>query len=191
MSRRRMEAESVRDALLSVSGLLDQSRGGSLLPTKNHAYVNNTGQRGSISYDSNRRSVYLPIVRSGVYEVFQAFDFADPSTSNGKRIPTTVAPQALFMLNDDVVLRSANALAGTLLDRKDLDTPGRVRLAYRAALGREPSAEESKRSLMFLDRFEKDLNANPDKLDPPRRGRLAWRAYCQAILASSEFLYID
>ena len=59
--------------------------GGSLLPTKNHAYVNNTGGAGSVKYDQSRRSVYLPVIRSGLYDVFQAFDFADPSTSNGKR----------------------------------------------------------------------------------------------------------
>ena len=94
---------------------------------------------------SNRRSVYLPVIRSGLYDVFQAFDFADPSTSNGKRIPTTVAPQALFMMNDRLVLRCSDAMAGRLLARTDLDTPGRIDLAFRRAYGR-PAIEERNRS---------------------------------------------
>ena len=68
---------------------------GTLMTEKNHAYVNSTTRSGGTAYQVNRRSVYLPVIRSGLYDVFQAFDFADPSASNGKRIPTTVAPQAL------------------------------------------------------------------------------------------------
>ena len=82
---------------------------------KSHAYVNSTTKTGGMVYAVNRRSVYLPVIRSGLYDVFQAFDFADPSASNGKRIPTTVAPQALFMMNDQVVLKGSAAMARRLL----------------------------------------------------------------------------
>ena len=60
--------------------------GGTLLTDKNHAYVNTTSRPGGDRLRRNRRSVYLPVIRSGLYDVFQAFDFADPSTSSGKRV---------------------------------------------------------------------------------------------------------
>ena len=62
-------------------------------------------------YDFDRRSVYLPVMRSDVYAVFQAFDFADPSTASGERATTTVAPQALFLMNGKIV-REAVAPSG-------------------------------------------------------------------------------
>jgi Protein of unknown function (DUF1553)/Protein of unknown function (DUF1549)/Planctomycete cytochrome C len=188
-ARRRLEAEAIRDAILSVSGELDPAMGGTLLPTKNHAYVNNTGLGGGLNYDVNRRSVYLPVIRSGLYDVFQAFDFADPSASNGKRIPTTVAPQALFMMNDRLVLRCSEAMGRRLLARPDLDDRGRVHLAYSTAYGRPPLETEIDRASKYLRRFEGELEAQGSEAEARRR--MSWQALCQAIFASSEFLYID
>ncbi|MGE3820613.1 MAG: PSD1 and planctomycete cytochrome C domain-containing protein, partial [Isosphaeraceae bacterium] len=127
--RRRLEAEAIRDAILAVSGGLDRAMGSTRLNVKNHAYVNTTGatQRAAL-YDAGVRSVYLPVIRSGLYPVFQAFDFADPSVSTGMRDPTTVPSQALFLLNDGLVLRASSAWARRLLDRVDLDDAGRVQL---------------------------------------------------------------
>ena len=121
MSRRRLEAEAMRDAIVAISGDLDTSMGGSIMTFKDRQYVANTRARGGIDYDRSRRAVYLPVVRSSMYEVFQAFDFADPSTANGDRNATVVAPQALFMMNGSVVLRHTRMLADKLLARKDLD----------------------------------------------------------------------
>ena len=188
-SRRRLEAEAIRDAILAVSGELDATMGGSLLPTKNHGYVNNTGGAGSVKYDVNRRSVYLPVIRSGLYDVFQAFDFADPSTSNGKRIPTTVAPQALFMMNDRLVLRCSDAMAGRLLARTDLDTSRRIELAFQRAYGRPAIKREIDRAEDYLRRFDDELAA--EGVAPEARPRRAWQLLCQAIFSSSEFLYLE
>jgi hypothetical protein len=189
MSRRRLEAEPMRDAILAVSGELDLTMGGTLLPTKNHAYVNDTGARGSTRYDSTRRSVYLPVIRSGLYNVFQAFDFADPSASNGKRVPTTVAPQALFMMNDPLVLRASEAMGRRLLAEPNLDEAGRIRLAYLKAYARSPSEKETARASAYLRRFEADLDAN--QVASEARPVRAWQALCQALFAASEFLYLD
>ena len=189
MSRRRLEAEPMRDAILAVSAELDLTMGGTLLSTKNHAYINNTAARGATRYNSNCRSVYLPVIRSGLYDVFQAFDFADPSASNGKRIPTTVAPQALFMMNDPLVLRASEAMGRRLLAEPNLDQPGRIRLAYLKAYGRAPSEKETSRASAYLRRFETELEAN--QVVPEVRPVRAWQALCQAIFASSEFLYLD
>ena len=189
MPRRRLEAEAIRDALLAVAGELDTTMGGSAFTIKNHAYVNDTGSAGRMDYTSKRRAIYLPVIRSGLYDVFQAFDFAEPSASNGKRIPTTVAPQALFMLNDGVILRSSEAMARRLLDRPGLDMPARLRTAYLTAYGRLPTAKESERAETYLGRFELELVSQG--VDAKSRPLRAWQALCQAILASSEFLYLD
>ena len=117
-SRRRLEAEAIRDAILAVSGELDSTMTGHAHDrAKPRLRQLDDQELADTAYHVSRRSVYLPVIRSGLYDVFQAFDFADPSASNGKRIPTTVAPQALFMMNDQVVLECSAAMARRLLDR--------------------------------------------------------------------------
>jgi hypothetical protein len=188
--RRRLEAEAIRDSLLAVSGELDRSMGGTRLKTKSHDYVNSTGShQKSALYDINIRSVYLPVIRSGLYPVFQAFDFADPSTANGQRVPTTVAPQALFMMNDTLALRTSAAWARRLLGRKDLDDAGRVRRIFETAFGRPATDAEVTRTLDYLGRFDALLQSH-DVKDTERPAR-AWQALVQAILSASEFLTID
>jgi len=188
-NRRRLEAEAIRDAILTVSGELDATMMGTLMTVTNHAYVNSTVRSEGTAYSVNRRSVYLPVIRSGLYEVFQAFDFADPSASNGKRIPTTVAPQALFMMNDQVVLKCSATMAAQLLDRPDLDENGRIRQAYLAAYGRSPTDREIARASDYLRRFA----AAPASQGVACEARplKAWQALCQAIFAASEFIYLN
>jgi hypothetical protein len=188
-SRRRLEAEAIRDAILAVSGQLETTMGGTLLTEKSHAYVNSTTRTGATAYQVNRRSVYLPVIRSGLYDVFQAFDFADPSASNGKRIPTTVAPQALFMMNDKLVLRCSQAMARRLLDHPGLDDSGRIKQAYMVAFGRPPTDKEIARAKDYLRRFGSILESQG--VAPETRPLQSWQALCQAIIASSEFIYLN
>jgi hypothetical protein len=188
--RRRLEAEEVRDAVLAVSGGLDRAMGGTRLKVPNHAYVNSTGasQRGGL-YDVGVRSVYLPVIRSGLYPVLQAFDFADPSTSAGLRVPTTVPSQALFFLNDGLVLKASTSWAKRLLARPDLDDAGRVRLLYDSAYNRPPTAAETARALGYLGRFESLLAGRG--VPTTDRPAAAWSALAQAVLAASEFITVD
>jgi len=188
--RKRLEAEAVRDALLAVSGELESRMGGTRLATKNHEYVNSTGgTENGESYNSGIRSVYLPVIRSGLYAPFQAFDFADPSASNGRRIPTTVASQALFMMNSTVVLKSSAAWAKRLLARADLDDAGRIKHAFELAYSRPPTDAEIDRALDYLARF--DLLLKDRSVSDNDRPAQAWQALCQALMSTSEFLTID
>jgi hypothetical protein len=192
MSRRRLEAEEIRDALLSVGGDLDPTMGGSLLPTANHAYVSSTAsESGAGRYAKPRRSVYMPVIRSGVYDVFQAFDFADPSGPNGSRATTTVAPQALFLLNDTLILDEARALAGRLFNATTCEPEDRARVeaAYELAYSRPAAEAEVAAALDFLSRYETAIG--PREADPAVRRQKAWRGFCHALLASSEFLTVD
>jgi hypothetical protein len=188
-NRRRLEAEEIRDAIMAVSGDLDFTPGGSILTYKEREYVSDTEKRGGGDYERNRRAIYIPVIRSSMYEVFQAFDLPDPSTSNGDRNATVVAPQALFMMNGAVVLTHTRTAAEKLLARGDLDDAGRVRDAYERALGRPPSANEIDRALSFIAQVDRAMEGrNPD---PAKRHAFAWQSFCKSLIASNEFIYLN
>ena len=189
MNRRRLEAEAIRDAIVSLSGDLDLSMGGSILAFKDWQYVANSRTRGGIDYDRNIRAVYLPVVRSGMYDVFRAFNFADPSGTNGDRSATVVAPQALFMMNGSIVLRHTRLMADRLLERGDLDDAGRVRDVYERVLARPPNPGEVDRALTFIAQIDRALEA--DFPDAPERRARAWQSFCKALIGSNEFLYLN
>jgi mono/diheme cytochrome c family protein len=188
MNRRRLEAEEVRDAILAVAGQIDYAMSGTLLANANHTYVTSTASVRNVSYENNRRSIYLPVVRSAVYEVLSAFDFADPSTMNGKRAATTVAPQALFMMNSPLVLRETRALAESLCNEHSLDQPLVERL-YLRAYSRPPGNSETARVLEFLKRYSLEL-AGQNVATAEVRVR-AWQAVCRVVFASNEFIYLE
>ena len=130
---RRLDAEEVRDALLAVSGQLDRTIGGSLLKVKNRGYFFDHTSKDLTDYTSHRRSLYLPVVRNNVYDVLQLLDFPDPAVSSGDRIATTVAPQALLMLNSDLVMQSATDYATQVLSQEGTDDERLARI-YATAL---------------------------------------------------------
>jgi hypothetical protein len=213
MNRRRLEAEAIRDALLAVSGDLDTTMGGSLLTFKNRDYVTSTASQDKTRYDHNRRSVYLPVVRSALYDVFQAFDFGDPSTPNGDRATTTVAPQALFMLNSSLVQQQTRRLATALLAEAEggraegplppaasplppgddewqrTFRPGRVRRAYEKALGRLPTRRETEQALGFIRRLQGEWAVRG--ADETERRLRAWQSFCRVLIASNEFVNLE
>ena len=129
------------------------------------------------------------MVRSALFDVFQAFDFADPSTLHGKRETTTVAPQALFMMNSPFVAEQSLALADRLLADDQRTEAARISSAYELAYGRRPSEREIERMRQFVDRY---MNASgPYETDVLTRRRKAWQSMCRALLSASEFLYVE
>jgi len=185
---RRLEAEAIRDSLLAVAGTLDLTMGGAVLPVKNRAYLFDHTSKDVTKYDNTRRSIYQPIVRNNLYDVFQLFDFADPSVLNGNRATTTVAPQALFMMNSDIVAEASDRFATRLLAREDLDDAGRIALAFEEAYGRPVREEEIARSRRHLDQVSAALSESEP--DSTRRNLAAWSSLCQTILAANEFIYV-
>ncbi len=186
---RRLEAEAIRDSLLAVTGTLDRSMGGSLLHVKNRAYLFDHTSRDATKYDSRRRSLYLPVIRNNVYDVFQLFDFPDPAVPNGDRATTTVAPQALFLMNSAWVAGLCEHLAGTLLVAQGFDDAARVRLLYRKAYGRDATAQETARALALVRDVEGALA--PRESDVSRRRLGAWAALAQTVVSANEFIYIE
>ena len=186
-NRRRLEVEAIRDSLLAVSGRLENAMGGTLLPTPNRGYVTGTANNYPQIYNANRRSVYLPVIRSALYELYQVFDFAEPSVLNGKRDSTTLATQALFMLNSSLVADQSRELTQQLLAQPNLDDAARIRQAYLTCYQREPLPSETSRCLEFLNRLEA---AQPEAVPADRRS-VAWRGLCRALFAANEFLFVE
>ena len=189
MNRRRLEAEAVRDSILAVCGKLDYEMGGSLLGVENRKYVTSTRNVDPKIYQTNRRSVYLPIVRSALYEVLQAFDFADPSVLSGDRTHTTVAPQALFMMNSDFIMKHTNDFAEQVIHETHLDPSAKVNLIYERTFSRPATAKETARALNYLNQYRQDLKSieMPDE----EKEKRTWQSLCRILIASNEFLFVD
>lgn len=186
--RRRLAAEEIRDSLLAQGDNLNLHMHGQLMPDANRAYVAGLGSKEG-TYRFNRRSVYLPVVRSAVYNVFQAFDFAEPSVPAGKREATTVAPQALFMMNGEIVLAESRRMADNLLRRGDLVDSERVQTAYVQLYGRPAGDQEVSRGLDFVSRYETALVE--EKVTEPDRRPRAWQGLLRVLMAANEFVYVE
>jgi len=152
------------------------------LEYKDRQYVANTSKGGNVDYDRPVRAVYVPVVRSSMYQLFSAFDLPDPAVSNGDRDATVVAPQALFMMNGSVMLKHSKIMAERLLARADLDDAGRIREAYERAFSRPATGAEVDQGLTFVARMQEAWKGS--RLN-------AWQSFCKSLLASNEFIYIN
>lgn len=186
---RRLEAEAIRDAILAVGGALDKSPGGSMLHVKNREYFFDHTSKDMTNYDSRRRSLYLPVVRNNVYDVFQLFDFPDPAVPSGDRATTTVAPQALFAMNSDWTIKICDHLAESLLKKAVFDDSARVRRLTLLAYGREAADMEIAKAIALVREVDRALQEREPHLE--RRRLLAWSSLCQVILSANEFIYVQ
>jgi mono/diheme cytochrome c family protein len=187
---RRLEAEEIRDAMLAAAGKLDLGRPmGSPAQNLKVTEVRNDGAEAKRlekeALASQHRSVYLPLVRGITPQALEVFDFAEQGMVTGSRETTTVATQALYLLNDPFVRQQAKALAERMLQRKDLDDLGRITLAYRLTVNRPPTTNEMTRAKDYLTSYE---SAVPKQ--GPNSRIVAWASFCQAILASAEFRFV-
>jgi hypothetical protein len=189
-SPRRLEGEAIRDGMLSASGKLDPKR--PVASSIQKAPPVDIGRAARLldrfMGENNVRSVYLSVLRGGILPpMLDVFDMADNSQVTGSRETTTVAPQALFMMNDQFVLAQSHALAQRIAAERRAD-PARVDRAYMLALGRTPTDAERGRALKYIRDFAKDQESDPKKR--ARAEEDAWTSICQAIFASAEFRYL-
>ena len=182
--RRRLEAEEIRDSVLAVADGVDWQIGGQMMTSKNRDYVTKLN-----NYTVPRRSVYLPVLRSAVYDLFTAFDFGDPSVVQGQRSSTTVAPQALFMMNDVLVLSQSRRLAQLELAKSDHNDAQRVTDIYRRLYSRTPTDPEMSRALAFVPKYQATLA--DDNVPADQRIERAWQALVHVLLAANELVYVD
>jgi hypothetical protein len=125
-----------------------------------------------------------------MFDAFDLFDYSDAGVTNGDRATTTVAPQALFMMNSELVEQAALTVATKLLEQADVsDDAARTDQLYVRAFGRPAKPAEVARAQVFLDRFAQGLEATEP--DARQRRVRAWQALCQTLMASNEFVYIE
>jgi mono/diheme cytochrome c family protein/cytochrome c553 len=198
MRPRRLEAEVLRDTLLTVSGTLNLAMYGPAFraPIPADAMV---ARNLKDPYPKDipdgppvrRRSVYLFHKRIIPYPLLQAFDAPDAQQCTGRRDVTTVTPQALALLNDPFVRARAGEFASRLLQDAG-DNPARwVERAYRLALGHAPTEGETSAGVGFLARQSRARSARDPKMSAADARRLALTDYCQALFGLNELLYVD
>ncbi|MDQ3622317.1 MAG: DUF1553 domain-containing protein [Verrucomicrobiota bacterium] len=169
MNRRRLQAESLRDATLAISGQLKRELGGPNI-------ASGTANEYGYQFTDLRRGVYTPVFRNNLPDLFEAFDFASPNTVTGRRTVSTVPTQALFFLNHPFIAEQARA-AAERMTRMEQEESVRIERAYRETLGREPTSAERALAQRHLGSA-----ANAPE---------AWTQLYHALFASLDFRYLD
>jgi hypothetical protein len=164
MNRQRLEAEPFRDALLAVTESLDESMGGV-------AFRDPT---------IPRRTIYLMTIRSDRSNYRTLFDAADPTSIVDKRMDSTVAPQALFLMNNPFVLDRAKTLVARILKQNGVDDRTKIDHLYQLLYSRPASEREVAIGLSAVQPDASTTSA--DEL---------WLRYCQVLLCANEFVYVD
>ncbi|MGI9455680.1 MAG: DUF1553 domain-containing protein [Aeoliella sp.] len=184
----RLEAEAIRDAVLSVAGQLDLSVGGRPPSVKSANPSPADMDNNQATYQgSRRRSVYLPVVRTNVYDFLTLFDFPNAASSVGRRSTTTVPTQALLLMNDPFLIEQANHIASGLQSNASLlNDAARVDFLYQKLFARPPQEKEQEAALSFLDSYAETADGDDDA-----RRHKSWAAYCHTLLMSHEFIYIN
>ncbi|MFM7117752.1 MAG: DUF1553 domain-containing protein, partial [Planctomycetota bacterium] len=166
---RRLEAEAIRDAMLSASGQLDRTMYGP----------------GTLDQNMRRRSVYFFIKRSGLIPMMMLLDWPEHLVSIGQRQTTTVAPQALMFMNSPQGRQYAEAFAQRISSAGD--ETASVRLAYQLALSRDPSGDELKVAADFIE-GARSLRRDQGQTEVDAA---ALADFCQLLFGLNEFIYVD
>ncbi|MSQ96097.1 MAG: DUF1553 domain-containing protein [Gemmataceae bacterium] len=169
MNRQRFQAESIRDTILAVSGQLDRA-------TMGNTIKKGTNAERDYVFDDVRRSVYTPIFRNRLHELFEVFDFPDPNMVLGKRNVSTVPTQALYLMNSPFIMAQAKQAATLALKEPNLRDAERIDLAYRKTLGRPPTPREHELALAYVSASQREV---------------AWERFYQTLFACVDFRYVN
>ena len=193
--RRRLDSEALRDAMLSVSGKLNLKAGGpSFYPEMSNEALEGLSRKSgdwqtSTDYERSRRSIYMMTKRSRLLPLMTTFDFRDTTVSCGKRNVTTVAPQALALLNNHFVHTQSQAFANRLIKLTN-NTIEQIQTAWDLAYSRKPSNEELSQALNHLRKQQAHFKQNQTNANSNPR-QLALVSLCHVLLNANEFAYID
>ncbi|MCY3005361.1 MAG: PSD1 and planctomycete cytochrome C domain-containing protein [Planctomycetota bacterium] len=162
---RRLEAESIRDSMLVVSGLLDRTMYGP----------------GTLDPNMKRRSIYFFIKRSQLVPMMMLFDWPEHLVSIGQRQTTTIAPQALAFMNNPIARAAAETLANQISDLEQLDQ------VFLKVLSRSATHAERQAALRFIAQALKTRQEQ----NVPQPEKMAIADFCQILLCANEFIYVD
>ncbi|MEX2214529.1 MAG: PSD1 and planctomycete cytochrome C domain-containing protein [Phycisphaeraceae bacterium] len=181
---RRLQAEAIRDSILTVSGRLDRTVGGPGVPVHLTAFMEGRGRPGSGPLDGNgRRSIYTEIRRNFLPSMMLAFDFPSPFSCMGRRTVSNVPAQALILMNDPFVVQQAELWSKRVL-KESGDAKARVNQMFEAAFSRPATAEEHAKFQAFIAQQAKAYNASEDD---PR----VWKDVAHVIYNMKEFVFLN
>ena len=190
MPVQRLEAESIRDAILAVAGSLDPRMLGPSIPPHISAYQDGRGKPESGPLDGNgRRSIYIQVRRNFLTPMFMAFDYPLPISAIGRRGVSTVPSQALVLMNNEFVAHQAEAWAQRLL-QADAVPENLVGRMFLTAFGRPASAKEIKETLDFAkEQRVRHAALAADASDSQIKQRV-WADVAHVLFNSAEFIYV-
>jgi hypothetical protein len=212
MTVRRLEAETLRDAVLAVSGKLNPKLYGAPVPIMEDESgqvvvgVDTTDSAGrpsgkfvSLDGEEFRRSLYIQVRRTKPVGMLETFDAPAMEPNCELRNASTVAPQSLALMNGEFAVEQSLHFANRVASEAK-DVSQQINRAWELAFGAAPSASQSREAVEILQRQTELFKSEPPKLPPPpgqkaapkmEPERLALATYCQALLASNQFLYVD
>ena len=186
MPLKRLEGEAIRDALLQISGRLDETLYGPSIPVHLTKFMDGRGKppvNGPLD-GAGRRSIYIQVRRNFLSPMMLAYDTPSPFSTMGRRNVSNVPAQALIMMNDPFVLQQAELWGKRVLTESELQTTeDRIRWMYESALGRLPSPEELETAREFI---EQQTKSNPSDSDQAR----IWSELGHVIFNLKEFIYL-
>jgi hypothetical protein len=195
-NRRRLEAEALRDAMLSVSGQLNLKAGGpSFFPTPSKEALEGLSKKGaewgqSPPDEQRRRSIFMVSKRSLLLPLLTVFDASDTTQPCVQRNVSTVAPQALALLNNEFVHKQSTALAQRVEREAGIDQAPCIERAWWLALGRAARDEERAAAIAHWDAQTKLYAASLGERSAEARQR-GLASLCHVLLNTNEFIYVD
>jgi hypothetical protein len=211
MRLQRLEGDTIRDSILEVSGSLNLKVGGpGVFPEVDRGIIEGSPkdspqlsyQRWPITEDGPvlwRRSIYVTQMRTVTAPILDLFDAPDNVTSCPKRNTTTVAPQALQLLNNKFVSGQSVILAERVRNEVGQDPSLQISRAFSLAYGRKPAAAELQASLAFLTKQEEyhrshnpkllERGIDPAEISPPKKAALI--DLCHSLFNTNQFIYVN
>ncbi len=190
MNLKRLEAETLRDAILAASGRLDRSLGGTpALLEFDAAGLQTVGGEEPDTRNPLRRSLYILARRNYPLNFLEAFDYPKVTVNCTRRVNSVTPIQSLTLMNDPFVVEEAGHLARRVRDLAGESPEDRVRMAYLLTLSRQPKPEEVRIGRDHLRKQERNYrfaNATPEKASEAALSNL-----CQTLFATNEFLYLE
>jgi hypothetical protein len=193
MNPQRLEAEIIRDSILSLSGNLNMEMGGPGIYPRIDSSVIASGSRPrwplEVKEGPNewRRSVYIFVKRSVLVPLIEVFDCPVTVVASPVRSVSTVSPQALALLNNEFVLQQSQDFAERVKREAGAELRAQISRAFQMALSRRPSVREN----LWATEFIKSQTEGYAQRNNPKPEDAALRDFCHALINLNEFLYVD
>ncbi|MCA8989726.1 MAG: DUF1553 domain-containing protein, partial [Planctomycetaceae bacterium] len=199
----RLESETLRDALLAVTGKLNPKRFGAPIPVMEDSVgqivlgeENLDGERKPVDQvdlkgEEFRRSIYVQVRRTRTFSMFETFDAPAMTPNCEFRSSSTVAPQSLFFMNSAAIVEFSDFFADRLIKEAPDGIPQQVDRAWLLAYSASPSETERDQAVAFVTTQQELFTNQQTDWDQPRVAKEALSVFCQALLSSNRFLYVE